>query len=71
MSFKSFLIRVSTALSSKSLSISELKHAFFSLKTNKSPGCDAINFHVIKHCIRELCGPLKYSFNSLQSGLSK
>ena len=48
----------------------ELKEAFFSLKTIKSSGADEINFNVIKHHFRELCGPLKYlSDSSLQSGL--
>ena len=55
---------------SQSLSANELKDAFFSLKTNKSPGADEINFNVIKHCFGELCGPLKYLFDlSLQSGV--
>ena len=55
---------------SQSLSINELKDAFFSLKTNKSPGADEINFNVIKHCFGELCGPLKYLFHlSLKSGV--
>ena len=48
--FESFLKRVSTTL------FSQLKYAFFSLKTNKSPGADEINFNVIKHCFGELCG---------------
>ena len=57
-------------MSSQSLSANELKDAFFSLKTNKSPGADEINFNVIKHCFGELCGPLKYLFDlSLQSGV--
>ena len=44
--------------------------SFFSLKTNKSPGADEINFNVIKHCFGELCVPLKYLFDSsLQNGL--
>ena len=43
---------------------------FFSLKTSKNPGADEINFNVIKHCFGELCGPLKYLFDSsLQSGV--
>ena len=46
---ESFLKRANTALPSQSLSINELKDAFFSLKTNKSPGADDINFNVIKH----------------------
>ena len=58
-------------MTSQSLSINELKDVFFfSLKTNKSPGADEINFNVIKHCFGELCGPYKYLFDSsLQSGL--
>ena len=38
--FKRFLERVSTTLPSHSLSINELKDAFFSLKTSKSPCAD-------------------------------
>ena len=60
--FESFLKRVNTTLLSQSLSINELKDAFFFLKTNKSPGADEINFNIIKHCVGELCGPLKYLF---------
>ena len=42
----------------------------FFLKTNKSPGADEINFNVFKHCFGELCGLLKYLFDSsLQSGV--
>ena len=71
ISFERFLRRVNTTLPSQSLSIKELKDNFlFSLKTNKSPGADEINFNVIKHCFGELCGPLKYLFDlSLQSGI--
>ena len=43
---------------------------FSSLKTYKSSGADEINFNVIKHCFGELCGLLKYLFDSsLQSGI--
>ena len=43
---------------------------FFSRKTNESHGADEINFSVIKNCLGELCGPLKYLFySSLQSGV--
>ena len=66
--FESFLRKVNTTLLSQSLSINELKDAFFSLKTNKIPGADERNFNVMKHCFGELCGPLKYLFDSsLQS----
>ena len=54
MLFERFLRRVSTTLPSQTSSINELKDAFFSLKTNKSPGSDKINFSVIKHCSGEL-----------------
>ena len=53
---ESFLKRANTALPSQSLSINELKDAFFSLETNKSPGADEINFNVIKYRFWELCG---------------
>ena len=60
--------RVNTTLPSQSLSISELKDAFFFSEKKKSPGADEINFNVIKHCFGKLCGPLKYLFDlSLQS----
>ena len=52
------------------LSINELKEAFFSLKTNKSPGCDDINFNVVKKCFGESNEPLKHLFNlSLENGI--
>ena len=39
-------------------------------QTSKSSGADEINFNVIKHCLWELCVPLKYLFDSsLQSGV--
>ena len=50
-------------MESQSLSINELKNAFFSLKINKSPGHDGVSFNVIKKCFGELCEPLKYLFN--------
>ena len=70
MPFESFLKRVNTTLPTQSLLINELKDVFFSLKTNKSSGTNEMNFNVIKHCFGELCGPLKYLFDSsLQSGV--
>ena len=70
MPFECFLKRINTTLPSQSRSINELNDASFSLKTNKSLGGDEINFHVIKHCFGELCGSLKYLFDSsLQSGV--
>ena len=54
----------------KSVSINELRDAFFSLKLNKSPGYDEISFNVVKKCFSELCEPLKYVFNlSIKTGV--
>ena len=39
--------------------INELKEAFFSLKTKKSPGYDDISSNVIKNCFSELNDPLR------------
>ena len=53
-----------------SLSINELKEAFFSLKTNKSTGYYDINFNVVKKCFGEINEPLKHLFNlSLENGI--
>ena len=53
-----------------SFTINEVKEAFFSLKINKSPGCNEISFNVIKNCFSELSMPLKYLFDmSLESGI--
>lgn len=35
------------------------------LRLNKSPVSNEINFDTIKYCFGELCGPFKYSFDSL------
>ena len=43
-----------------SLSTYELKEAFFSLKTNKSPRYDEINFKVVKKSFEEINEPLKH-----------
>ena len=65
MPCESFLRRVSTILPSK-----RIERCLFSLKTNKSFGANKINFDVTKHCFGELCGSLKYLFDSsLQSGI--
>ena len=53
-----------------SLSISELKESFFSLKTNKSPVYGDINFNVVKKYFGEINEPLKHLSNpSLQNGI--
>ena len=44
-------------------SFDELKEAFFSLNTSKSPGYDDINFNVAKKYFGEINEPLKHLFN--------
>ena len=52
------------------ITINELKEAFFSLKTNKSPGYDEISSNVIKNCFSELNYTLKYLFGkSIEKGV--
>ena len=47
-SFTSFLNQTHSIKEKNSLSQNELKVRFFSLKTNKSPRYDDINFNVVK-----------------------
>ena len=57
-------------MESNSLTINELKDAFFSLKINKSPGYDEISFNVIKKRFGEPYDPLKFIFElSLEKGI--
>ena len=57
-SFPSFLNQTHSIMKKNSLSINELKEAFFSLKTNKSPGYRDINFNVVKKYFGEINEPL-------------
>ena len=48
----------------------EFEEAFFSQKTNKSPGWENISFNVVKPCFDILLKPLRYIFNlSLRTGI--
>ena len=52
------------------LSINELKDAFYSIKSSKSPDYDNISSNIIKQCFGTFNRPLHYTFNiSLQSGV--
>ena len=52
------------------MSINELKDAFFSLQTRKSPSHDEISFDVIKSCFGSLSKPLLHIFrSSLEEGI--
>ena len=68
--FESFLNKIDTAMPADPVTIKELKQAFFSLKTNKSPGYDQVSSDVIKNCFSELNYPIKYLFGkSIEKGV--
>ena len=68
--FVSFLNKIDITMPADSIIINELKEAFFSLKTNKSPGYDEISSNVIINCFSELNDPLKYLFEkSIEKGV--
>ena len=50
VTFETYLKRFHKNQKENDLTINELKEAFFSLKTNKIPGYDDINFNVIRQC---------------------
>ena len=48
----------------------EVRNAFYSLKTNKSPGYDDISFNGINNVFDFIVEPLRYIFsNSLAQGI--
>ena len=65
--FDSYITQLNTCMESQPLSTNKLKDVFFSLKI-KSPGRDGVSFNLTKKCFGELCGPLKYLFNSCNFG---
>ena len=69
INIESFMKTCASTQAESTLTINELKDAFFSLKTNKSPGYDEIIFNVVKNCFGPLLKPLMFIFNlSLQKG---
>ena len=58
--FESFLNKIGITMPADSITINELKEAFFSLKRSKSPGYDEISSNVIIKCFSQLNEPLKY-----------
>ena len=68
--FEYFMNKSDFAMETKPLSMNELKDAFYSLKSNKSPGYDDVSYNVIKKCFGSLCEPLEYLFNlSMEKGV--
>ena len=68
--FERFLNKIDVTTPADLITINELKEAFFSLKTNKSPGYDEISSNVIINCFSELNDPLKYLFEkSIEKGV--
>ena len=63
ISFESYIKKCKHKQPEQTLSVNELKVAFFSLDINKSPGFDDISFNVIKKCFSALHKPLLHIFN--------
>ena len=53
--FEYFVNKSYFVMETKPPSMNELKDAFYSLKSNKSPGYDDISYNVIKKCFGSLC----------------
>ena len=62
-SFESYLPNITTIFRENCLAEEEFKNAFFSLKTNKSPGYDNIHVNVIRNLYNELKTPVMNIFN--------
>ena len=61
--FEYFVDKSDFIMETKPLFLNQIKHAFYSLKSNKSPGYNDNSYNVIKKCFGSLCEPLKYLFN--------
>ena len=69
-SFKSFLSGRYKVLNESPLTDEELKCAFSTLKSNKSPGFDDISSDVVKFVFDSIVGPIRYIFDiSLKKGI--
>ena len=61
--FMNTLKNTKTSQTENVISVNELKGAFFSLKINKSPVYNNINFTVVKKCFEVSYKPLLHIFN--------
>ena len=69
LNFANFMENCNSTQAESTLTVNELKEAFFSLKINRSPGYDDISFNVVRNCFGPLLKPLMAIFNlSLQRG---
>ena len=57
--FECFANKSDFVMETKALSIIELKDAFYSLKSNKSPGYDDISYNVIKKMLWQFVSTFK------------
>ena len=68
--FEIYIKKVDTTMPTDTLTINEVKQAFFLLQINESQGYDEISFNFIKNCFSELNMPLSYLVDmSLESGI--
>ena len=63
INIEGYIKKCNSTQAEHSLSINELKDAFFPLGINKSPGFDGISFTVLKNCFGALHKPLLHVFN--------
>ena len=63
INIEGYIKKCNSTQAEHSLSINELKDAFFPLGVNKSPGFDGISFTVLKNCFGALHKPLLHVFN--------
>ena len=68
--FDEYVKKVSNTMPEYELTNEEFRNAFFSLKSNKSPGYDGISSNIVKNCFHSISSPLKHIFNlSIQKGM--
>ena len=67
---ESYTNRVNSEMKNKTITVNELKEAFYYLKTNKNPCYGDISYNVVKNGFKELYDPLLHIFNlSSSSGI--
>ena len=63
--FDSYITNVNTSMESQSLSINELKEAFFSLKICKNPCYDGVSFNIVKNVLMSYVNLMMHFFKSI------